>query len=372
LPLPSLIDVSHPENLHWFAVAGSSIVLSLASSVVPNYLETTLDKRSHNRSRLFNETTARVHIAYIIFLVALITSDDVDRSNSKIIWLVTLTIVLVFILFFSIIVSGQTIQRIQKYNDWTGSKHQCRQVNGVCELPIGWWVYCKVCFLNGLLALVVGAFCVWIAVSPLFIKHAQSTSLPNANLPQNQQKDYYRLAEKLYNAHAKQTKFQFEQLFMNNTKDDKLNVSYWFSYNGELHQLSTTEDKTTHKQFHDNDQSIIGCGFANPNYSVQWDRTNNKIEMFPINGDPRARNNSCNFAKEADRTLETIVCTTYNDSENRGNTVGICVFTESKGNVFINDSWDFLTKRTEFLRGRTKEFYESIVDSLNNKELVPQ
>lgn len=294
LSLSSFIDLHHPQNLHWLAVLASSVMLSLTSSLVPNYVETALDMRSHNRARLFNETSARLHIAYIIFLLTLITSDDIDKTGNTIIGLDTLIIILVFILIWSIIVSGRTLERIRKSFDMNGAVHHCIIVKGICHVPVGWWIGCKVCFTNALTAFVVGIICLGLAVNPSLIKHDQLGS--SSQLPKGQQKDYYDTLRGTYDRIAHQTKEQFEENVMGireeKYKDDKLNVSYWFSYDGVVRQLGTTHAASAEDTYKVDEGSIIGCGFFYQNSSVRWDDESNQAVVWPYYAAPQPRD-SC-------------------------------------------------------------------------------
>lgn len=365
----SLIDLTHPENLHWLAVLGSSIFLSVASSIIPNYAETTLDIRSHNRVRLFNETAARLHIAYIIFLLALTNSNDIDKTGNAIVWLDTLIVTLVFILFWSIIVSGRTINRIQKSKDRKGVFHKCNIIKGVCHAPIGWWLGCKVCLLNGLMALMIGIICLGLAANPLLIKHDNS---PAANsYIQNQQKDYYDVLQGFSKQVAQQTKDQFEETVLGikeaRYKDAKLNSSYWYSYNGTIYQLGTTHQESASHTYTVDEASIIGCGFVHQNSSVRWDDTSNQVVVWPYNDAPTPKD-SCKYATLQIAKIRSIVCSTYNGSgaNNPDQAVGVCVFTTGPRNVASNSNYH------EFLKAKAEEFYNSIFKLLKDKALIPQ
>lgn len=369
MPTHSLIDVSNPENLHWLAVLSSSVILSLASSIVPNYVEATLDVRSHNRSRLFNETAARLHIAYIIFLLAL--SNDVDKTGNILTWLHTLILVLVFILIVSIIISGRTIKRIQRYQDWEGKIHQCNVVDGVCDTPIGWWVYCKVCFLNGLVAVVMGIFCTWLSVSHVVIKH-EDWSAETSSRELTQQKPYRDALEGVYKQIAHQTKDQFEETILG-TKEDKLkdsnlHVSYWYEsvHDNLLKQLGTTHQDTKGNTYGVNEGSIIGCAYVHPNSSVRWDGHAPAI-VWPYNQDKSSSNKQCGYAEVSTINFKSVICATYNNApqKNSENTVGVCVFSPNVINLPNNKYHDFLKQKAE-------DFYNAILPILEQKTLAWQ
>jgi hypothetical protein len=325
--------------------------------------------RSHNRARLSNETTARLHIIYITYLLALITSNDIDRTGSTFPWLVTATIIIVFVLIASFIVSGRTMSNIQNFEEKKGGKHQCNPaVGGVCDTPVGWRLYCKVCFLNTILALVVGLFCLWLAVSPSFIKHDQ-LSPAQSNQLQHHQKASYDVLQAIFQQTAQQTKDQFEETVLGikdkKIKDDKLNASYWFSYNGNIYLLSSTEEQPSRKMFAADKSSIIGCGFTHSNHSVRWDDTSNRTEIMAFNGDPSFEDQQCGYAKEPQRKIKSIVCTSYNTAGFPETTVGICIFTENSKRIFVNNYHDFL-------RGKAEEFYTFLLPILKQKTLIPE
>lgn len=366
MSLSSFIDITDKENLQWLAILGSSVILSLASSIIPNFVETTLDMRSHNRSRLFNETTARLNIIYVTFLLALIFSEDFDRTGTSLTWLVAIGITIVLMLFASFIVSGKTMRNIHKLKDWKGNKHECHLVDGVCDTPIGPWVYCKVCFLNGFMALVVGLFCVGLAVNPSIIKHDQSST------PQNgQSKDYYEAFQRIYKQIAQETKEQFAKRILG-MKDDELsdgkdiNVSYWVNNNGTLRQLGTTHDETAKDSYQVDENSIIGCAFVKQNCSVRWDDKSKQALVWPFSGESSLRGN-CQYKIPQVAIIKSIVCATYNGSgsQNPEDTVGLCVFTISGRKIFINNYQDFIKEKAE-------DFYNVVSPLLKKKALIPQ
>lgn len=365
--LTALVDLSSPKNLYWLAVLGSSVVLSLASSLVPNYVETAIDMRSHNRARLVNEAAARVHIAYIIFLLALITSDDIDKTGNTVVWLDTLITIVVFILLWSTIVSGRTLKRIRKATDWNGDVHECKVLNGVCRRPVGRWIGFKVCLLNGTLVLVVGIVCLALAVSPSLIKHDQ---LPSQNIPApNQLKAYDDALREMYKRIAQQTKDEFEDKALvvkeARYKDDKLNVSYWFSKDGEIRQLATTHEASAVDKYKVSEESIIGCAFVNQNSSVRWDDWSKQTVVWPYNAEATPKD-SCKYAELQIAKIKSIACATYNGSGTKSPdlTVGICVFTTNPKNVAYNNNYH------EFLRRKSEEYFNAISPLLKSKAII--
>jgi hypothetical protein len=368
--LTEFIDLTNPKNLHWLAVLGSSIILTLASSLVPNYVETTLDMRSHNRARLFNETAARLHIAYIIFLLTLITSDDIDKTGNTIVWLDTLTIIVVFILMWSTIVSGRTLKRIRNTRDRNGSVHQCRVVNGICHKPVGRWIGFKVCYVTGLTAFIIGIICLLLAVNPSLIKRDQS--LHQNVVSQSQLKAYDDALRAMYKRIAHRTKDEFEEKALvireDRYKDDKLNVSYWLNYDGSIRQLATTHEASAGDVYEIKEESIIGCGFVYQNSSVRWDDWSKQAIVWPYNDEPKHKD-SCKYAELQIAKIKSIVCATYNGSgvKNPEHTVGICVFTTGVvRNVANNDNYH------EFLKTKAEEFYNSVFPLLKSKTLIQQ
>jgi hypothetical protein len=366
LGLSSFIDISHSENLHWLALCGSSIILSSASSVVPNYLESRLEPRTHNRARLLNETAARVHIAYFIFLVALITSDDIDKKSWIFTCLVALTAVIVFVLIVAIIVSGSTRERINKSTS-NNITHQCELLNGVCTRPLGVWLYCKITFFNTFVAVALGAVCLWLCVSPTIIQHGKQAA-SDSELLQNQRKEYFDIFQRAYKQVALQTKEEFETTVIGvkdaKYRDAKLNVSYWISHEDTLYQLGNTEDHPVLMKFPLNKKSVIGCGFAHQNHSVEWDNTIGKGVVVSFNENPPFEDPDCRYAPEEQRKLKSIFCASYNANGPPETTVGICIFTESDRKIFVNNYHGFI-------RVKVEEFYKQISPALQNSYIVP-
>lgn len=149
------------------------------------------------------------------------------------------------------------------------------------------------------------------------------------------------------------------------SKDDTLNVSYWFRYGESIRTLSTTDKQIKHTEWDINEPSIIGCAFAKPNRSVQWDAAISKPLVLPFNEEQVSEDNRCGYAPQGSRKITSIVCTSYNTTPNLENTVGICVFTENTNNNVRNKSVDFIKKRT-------KDFYEFILPLLEEKKLFPE
>jgi hypothetical protein len=366
LPLPSFIDISDPENLHWIAVLGGSVVLSAGSSIVPTYVETMIDMRSHNRTRLCNETAARLHIIYITFLFTLITSDDFNKTGETLSWLIPTIITIFFILVISFIISGKTIWKIKNTTSKGGQKHECKVVSGVCKVPLGWKLFRKVCFTNSVLAFAGGLFCLGITVNPSLIKHRQSSTAQSGSV-QISQRDVYEVTQATYAQIAQATAYEFQRDVLNIPRDqikkDEINASYWIFYDGEIHLLSSTEKELTITKFHDNKSSIIGCGYAHQNHSVRWDKSSNQILIMPLNKDTNFKDNQCGFTKGAQKEIKYIVCTTYNTEETTETTVGICIFTESKTDIFVNDYRDFLREKAGI-------FYSTMLPLIKNKRLI--
>jgi hypothetical protein len=176
-------------------------------------------------------------------------------------------------------------------------------------------------------------------------------------------KDYASL-QQIFGVIAKETKGQYERS-ITGSRDDKLNVSYWVNRSGTIYQLSTTEEGQTHRNWRVDEPSIIGCGFAHPNSSVQWDETMARPLVSPYNGEASPEDNICKYGSQNMRKLKSIVCTTFNDAADPENTVGVCVFTESGNN-------DVSKKSTDFLKERTMQFYNFIFPLLKDKKLIPQ
>jgi hypothetical protein len=367
LPLSSFIDLTRPENLHWLAILGGGVSASIISSFVPNYAETRIDKRSHNRTRVINETAARLHIVYATFLLFLITSDSFNGNPVD--WLIPIIICVILILIASLMSSGRTMENIQGLKDKKSQKrHECENnSDGVCIKPLGWKLFRKVCSRNVVLAVLAGLFCVGVSANPSLIKHVQSPPVVNP-LIQVYQKDVWEAFQITYKQIAQETVDEFEEDVLRLTEDQMkeadLDASYWFNYNGNIHLLSSTEDQPIRNIFPNDKSSIIGCGFAYSNNSVRWDDKSNHISIMPFNGDPPFEDKGCGFTKEPQRKIKSIACASYNSENTAEMTIGICIFTRSQGKIFVNQYNDFLKKKTE-------EFYFSVRPLLKDKILIP-
>jgi hypothetical protein len=183
------------------------------------------------------------------------------------------------------------------------------------------------------------------------------------------QREHIILLERSYKEIAKQVKSRFEEKFMNNTSDDKLNVSYWFNRGGTLYQLATTEDRSPRGTFTKNKTSIIGCAFVYPNHFVERDNKAQPPIITSYNREPSPDGNTCQYLTEGRREIKYIACSSYNGTTNPDAnpdfTVGICVFTENDNDILKYNFHDFL-------RERTAEFYESVRPLIEDKKLAPQ
>lgn len=176
------------------------------------------------------------------------------------------------------------------------------------------------------------------------------------------------LLEVIFGGIVSQTRDDYQRIFMNETKDDSLHFSYWVNYGGTLYQLATTEKKkrvdlTT---FPNNKTSIIGCAFAYQNSLVTKDDTAAPPVISPFNEATNPAGNQCQYQSISDAKVKFIACSSYDPSpdKNLAKTVGLCVFT-------LNENHNILKyAHTEFLKTRTREFYEFVVQTIMDKKLV--
>ena len=179
----------------------------------------------------------------------------------------------------------------------------------------------------------------------------------------NGPRDNYKLLQDVYAVIAKHTKEDYEAE-ITHTRDDKLNVSFWVYYQGISYPVSSSEGGFVHRKWGSNEPSIIGCAFVWPNLTVQWDDTmklNHPVVLL-FNGEAGPDDSRCQYAKQDQRNLTSIVCASY--SEDSDYIVGVCVFTENKDNKLSD-------KPTDFLKKRAREFYQAVFPLIRDKKLIP-
>lgn len=184
-------------------------------------------------------------------------------------------------------------------------------------------------------------------------------------LVERQKKENYSLLQNMYSLIAQHTKADYEA--SSDNKDDKLNLSYWISYQGTYYPLSSTETGHTHRHWRSDEQSIIGCALEGPNRTVVWNEQKTQPLVKTFTGDPVPDSRNCGYGKQGQRKLKSIVCASYSAVPDRDpdNIVGICMFTENENNNLSERSSDFI-------KDRTREFYESVYPLLKERKLLPQ
>src|SRR5258707_1305982 len=178
---------------------------------------------------------------------------------------------------------------------------------------------------------------------------------------QNAPRENYKLLQDVYTVVAKHTKEDYEGT-ITHSSDDKLNVSYWVYYTGTAYPVGTTQGGSSDKKWGPNEPSIIGCAFVQPNRTVQWDDTMARPSVLSLNGEPSPDDPKCQYGKQEQQKLTSIVCASY--AEDPEYSVGVCVFTENKDNKLSD-------KPTNFLKKRAREFYQAIFPLISEKKLIP-
>ena len=178
------------------------------------------------------------------------------------------------------------------------------------------------------------------------------------------------MLQNVYQVIAKQTRDEIGNRVSQKygVQDDKLNVSYWFPYQGRLYQLGTTEEDPEYaRSDFDADQNVeptlIGCAFDDPNHSVQWDMTGG-IVIVDSYGKTDTRATKCKFKMLPNKRFQSMVCTTY--APPSGPTVGICAFTDNTKYILANDLV------SDYLRERGREYYSVVADLLREGKILPQ
>lgn len=153
--------------------------------------------------------------------------------------------------------------------------------------------------------------------------------------------------------------------------DPKLSVSYWYGRADEPYVFVTTENPHTTTHFKKDYETIIGCGFTEPNHVIEgsvgagkdgkvkvvaYDNYNNVVPMP-----------DCKMLKLRTSEIKSVVCATYNDTSDSGNTgrtVGICVLTEDETNNIFGE------KNRRFLIERTRQFHKYFIGPLENNNVM--
>jgi hypothetical protein len=198
----------------------------------------------------------------------------------------------------------------------------------------------------------------------------------------NQQEGYYDLLgeiyqggsnnaviQKLHDGIAQRTKEQFENFIMK-SKDDKFVVSYWVRDENKLRQFGTTDKDPNRTDWDFDKTTVIGCAFSNTNHFAIWDAesNSNEPEVISLNG-VKLQNHGCHFWDRPSQDIRSIVCASYNsssDSQNKS-TAGICIFTENPEREKNVSKYDY----SEFLKEKTKKFYEFAFPYIENNKIVP-
>jgi hypothetical protein len=154
---------------------------------------------------------------------------------------------------------------------------------------------------------------------------------------------------------ALETKRKFERDIFGKKNDD-IHVSYWFRHNGMPKIFVTTEKEDTKNEFHPDPQSLIGCGFTNPNFANKVIACNGKCgdSMKAIAADFWGENSSevdCTFAQRPDKPISYIACATLipGGKDSSETVFGICVFTGGTEPILGKGYHSFLhTKLSEY------------------------
>ncbi len=180
---------------------------------------------------------------------------------------------------------------------------------------------------------------------------------------QNQPRENYKLLQNVYAVVAQHTKDDYEES-VTHAKDDKLNVSYWVHYRGISYPVSTTEGGATHRTWGSDKPSIINCAFIQPPRTVQWDETMARPLVLSFNGEPGPDDPRCQYGEQRQRKLKSIACASYTEDTDAEYAVGVCVYTESESKVS--------DKPIDFIKKRTREFYEALFPLIRDKKLIPR
>lgn len=209
-------------------------------------------------------------------------------------------------------------------------------------------------FILGLSGLVIG-----------YVTNANLRRRDNELVAQ-QKRDSYAQLQNIYTVIAKHTKEDFQEI-TGDKSDDQLNASYWLRYQGTYYLLASSEE-ILHRNWRSDKPSIIGCVLASPNRTVQWEEKNKDRPSVMSFTDVRIPvESNCGYGDQGQRQLKAIVCASYSESADPGpdNIVGVCMYSESENTKLITTSPDFIKKRT-------REFYEAVYPLLRDQKIVPQ
>lgn len=157
-------------------------------------------------------------------------------------------------------------------------------------------------------------------------------------------------------------------------KDDaKLSVSYWYGFMDKPYIFVTTESPHNTTNFEKNYETIIGCGFVEPNHIIEGSVKTNKagkkevkVVAYNYYGHivPMPK---CQLRELKTSAIKSIVCATYNDLDDpliTKRTVGICVFTEDESNEIFSEEGRI------FLIETTKKLHTDHINSLENNNVI--
>lgn len=175
------------------------------------------------------------------------------------------------------------------------------------------------------------------------------------------EKDNFADTKQVYKNIAQETKEYYEKTILREA-DPSLSFSYWMRYGNDLYRLGTSEENSSYKSLPNNKKSAVSCSFHHPNIFATNVTSGLSIRTSPIDSPQNWQDSDCEFMDEKSRYVNRIICASYNKETKA--TVSICIDTKKDTNLESNES-------LEFLRNRTKTFFEAISPKLLNEDIVP-
>lgn len=153
--------------------------------------------------------------------------------------------------------------------------------------------------------------------------------------------------------------------------DPTLSVSYWFGRADEPYVFVTTENPHTTTRFSKDYETVIGCGFTEPNHVIEGSVGAGKADKVKVVAYDNYNNvvpmPDCKMLKLKTSEIKSVVCATYNDSGaamNITRTVGICVLTEDETNNIFGKG------NREFLIDKTRLFHKNFIGLLESNNII--
>ncbi len=189
----------------------------------------------------------------------------------------------------------------------------------------------------------------------------------------NSHRNNFTALQEIYKEVAGQTKRQFEALFPNSN----VTVAHWIRFGDKMFQISSSNTEKRIDQYYKTFLSTewaIGCALLNENHHViGWppkagSRSEKNIagtvKVISISDRTRLVNHGCIFKPQKTREISSILCTSFNQTDDKEITVGVCIDTPTQLN--------FLDERAlQFANERAHEFYTAISPSLQKKSILP-